>query len=62
MFSLQADEDSEGSSSGPTDEGTTPPHEENGDSAADLDAGIEDMDEGPDSDEEGMTEEEPSDT
>ncbi|KAF8559705.1 hypothetical protein OG21DRAFT_1492999 [Imleria badia] len=62
-----AEEDSEGSSSGRTDEGTTPPHEENEDSGPDLDAGIEDMDEEQNSDEveEGMTEEfeeEPSDT
>jgi hypothetical protein len=61
-----ADDDSDGSSSGHTDEGTTPPHEENEDSGPDLDAGIEDMDEEQNSDEaeEGMTEEfeeEPSD-
>lgn len=63
---VQAEEDSEGSSSGRTDEGTTLPHEENEDSERDLDAGIEDMDEEQNSDEveEGVTEEfeeEPSD-
>ncbi|KAF9246389.1 hypothetical protein BU15DRAFT_85156 [Melanogaster broomeanus] len=58
-----AEDDSEGSSSGHTE--GTPPHEENDDSGPDLDASMEDMDEEPNSDdvEEGITEfdEEPSD-
>ncbi|KAF9227754.1 hypothetical protein BS17DRAFT_774257 [Gyrodon lividus] len=53
-----AEDDSDRTSSGHSDEGT-PPHEENDDSGPDLDASMEDMDEEPNSDEieEGITEE-----
>ncbi|KIJ69122.1 hypothetical protein HYDPIDRAFT_23979 [Hydnomerulius pinastri MD-312] len=53
-----AEEESDESSSGHTDEGSPPLNEENDDSGPDLDASMEDMDEEPSSEvEEGITEE-----